>query len=96
MYQPLIVNIFMGEIIVSILLLIIIVLWLIYKPKNVQSGSEFEIPICRNPICEELEPLMKNLIVKRLDFNDDTNEVVSIKEHLEKMKNEVHKIDLGF
>ena len=96
MYQPLIVNIFMGEIIVSILLLIIIVLWLIYKPKNVQSGSEFEIPICRNPICEELEPLMKNLIVKRLDFNDDTNEVVSIKEHLEKMKNEVHKTDLGF
>ena len=39
---------------------------------------------------------MKNLIVKRLEFKDDTEEVQKIIEHMERMKQEVHTNDSGF
>ena len=96
MYQPFMVNIFISEFAVSILLLMIGGFWLKYRRKNIQSNSESKIPICKDPLCKKLEPLMKNLIVKRLEFKDDTEEVQKIIEHMERMKQEVHTNDSGF
>ena len=58
--------------------------------KKKSASNRFLTPICKDAICKALEPLMVDLMVKKLSFEDEKTELEDVKNHLMKMKNDVH------
>ena len=58
--------------------------------KKKSAENRFATPICKDAICKALEPLMVDLMVKKLKFEDEKTEFEAVKKHLIKMKDDVH------
>ena len=90
MYQEKIVNIFATEFVLSTFIIFAGFYWLRRKRKEDREQS-CGTPVCKSATCKELAPLMKDLIVIRLKFEDDKDQVKKITDHIKLMTEEVHK-----
>jgi hypothetical protein len=67
----------------------VVVICVYVKKKSAENRCA--TPICKDDaICKALEPLMVDLMVKKLKFEDEKTEFEAVKKHLIKMKDDVH------
>ena len=90
MYNSVYTILFQSCFAVAILVIVIVTTVLVYDNMKKRCGETY-IEVCKNETCQDLNDLMKNLMKKRLEFDDDEKEKKTVIAHLTKMKNEVHR-----
>ena len=80
MYDPETISAFVFMFILA--LLIKIVGYYLYRKEKKEYLAQQKVPICKNAICKELEPLMVSLMKQKLDFQDQKTELNAVKNHL--------------
>ena len=87
MYSPIIWIGFLSNFLLAIIL-IFVGIW-IYSNKA-KKPPAFLSPRCVDPICQDLEPKMIQLMKRRLEFKKDLEELEVVQNHLKRMFEEVH------
>ena len=90
MYDVITAYIFVSEFALAGLVIICGIICLVYKSMKTNYGETY-VKVCKAPTCQKLNYLMKNLIMKRLDFEDETQELEDVVKHLTEMYENVHK-----
>ena len=90
MFESTYIYLFVGNFALASIVICLGIIWLIYECKKTRNGETY-VKVCRNETCKKLDHLMRNLMAKRLDFEDDAIEKSAVIEHLNLMTNEVHK-----
>ena len=91
MYQPEIIAAFVSMFAMSLIILVGAFIWTkLEKNKDAKRTSAHFIKVCQSDTCKKLNDLMRNLMVQRLKFEDESSEINAVKERLKIMKNEVH------
>ena len=91
MYQLEIVGTFIAMFTLGIIILISGFVWTrLEKKKDSKRTPDHFVKVCQNETCKKLNELMIKLMVTRLKFEDETQEISDVKEHLKTMKTQVH------
>ena len=91
MYQLEIVGTFIAMFSLGIIVLISGFVWTrLEKRKDSKRTPDHFVKVCQNETCKKLNELMIKLMVTRLKFEDETQEISDVKEHLKIMKTQVH------
>ena len=91
MYQLEIVGTFIAMFSLGIIVLISGFIWTrLEKRKDSKRTPDHFVKVCQNETCKKLSELMIKLMVTRLKFEDETQEISDVKEHLKVMKTQVH------
>ena len=95
MYQLEIVGSFISMFSLGIIVLISGFVWTrLEKKKDSKRTPDHFVKVCQNETCKKLTELMIKLMVTRLKFEDETQEISDVKEHLKIMKTQVHLNEL--
>ena len=89
MFESTYIYLFVGNFALASIVICFGIIWLIYECKKTRNGETY-VKVCQNETCKRLDHLMRNLMAKRLNFEDDSIEKTAAIEHLTLMKNEVH------
>ena len=89
MFELTYIYLFVGNFALASIVICFGIIWLIYESKKTRLGKTY-VKVCQNETCKRLDHLMRNVMAKRLDFEDDAIEKSAAIEHLKLMKNEVH------
>ena len=89
MFESTYIYLFVGNFALASIVICLGIIWLIYECKKIRNGETY-VKVCQNETCKKLDHLMRNLMAKRLDFEDEDIEKSAVIEHLNSMKNEVH------
>ena len=91
MYQVEIVGTFVAMFSLGIIVLISGFIWTrLEKKKDSKRTPDHFVKVCQNETCKKLNELMIKLMVTRLRFEDEAQEISDVKEHLKNMKTQVH------
>ena len=91
MYQVEIVGTFVAMFSLGIIVLISGFIWTrLEKRKDSKRTPDHFVKVCQNETCKKLNELMIKLMVTRLRFEDEAQEISDVKEHLKNMKTQVH------
>ena len=89
MFELTYIYLFVGNFALASIVICFGIIWLIYECKKSRFGETY-VNVCQNETCKKLDHLMRKLMAKRLDFEDDAIEKSTVVNHLNLMKNEVH------
>ena len=89
MFESTYIYLFVGNFALAGIVICFGIIWLMYECKKKRNGETY-VKVCKNETCKKLDHLMRKLMAKRLDFENDAVEKTAVIEHLNLMKNEVH------
>ena len=76
MFELTYIYLFVGNFALASIVICFGIIWLIYECKKSRFGETY-VNVCQNETCKKLDHLMRKLMAKRLDFEDDAVTVMN-------------------